>query len=195
MRKCRCFLILMSLLSCSFLLAQVKNEREFRIKKSQFPEKAQLFIQKELTTAKKIRFYKEIDGAKKSYEAKFKKDRLFYSIEFDENGLLEDIEIIIKKIDIPEDSYFAITSYLDKEFKKYKIRKIQQQYSVKAFGAEKNTMKMAFQNLLDPKINYELIISGKKEKEFLDFEIQFAADGSFIQLRKSLPANYDHVLY
>ncbi len=195
MRKYRRVMIFVCLISCTIIQAQVKYEREFRIKKSQFPEKAHLFIEKELNGARKIRFYKEIDGAKRSYEAKFKKDRLFYSVEFDENGLLEDIEILINKIDVPEDSFSKIISYLDKEFKKYKIRKIQQQYSVIAFGNPETTLEKAFQNLLDPKISYELIVSGKKEKEYRDFEVQFNADGSFLQLRKSLPANYDHVLY
>ncbi|MBT8292923.1 MAG: hypothetical protein KJN70_06585, partial [Eudoraea sp.] len=144
---------------------------------------------------KRLRFYKELDSAKTSYEAKFKKDRLFYSVEFDEEGLLEDVEILITEVDIPNSSFQAIQEYLKSNFKKYRIRKIQQQYTLTAFQNVENTLHKAFQNLIDPKINYELIVAGKKDRDFQDYEILFDSEGKLIRLRKSLPANYDHVLY
>ena len=49
--------------------------------------------------------------------------------------------------------------------------------------------------MIDPKINYELIVGGSTNSGFQDYEIQFDAEGNFISMRKSLPANYDHVLY
>ena len=75
-------------------MAQNKYEREHRILKSQFPEKALGLITDKLVGAKRVRFYKEIDSAKISYEAKFKKDKLRYSVEFDTEGTLEDIEVL-----------------------------------------------------------------------------------------------------
>lgn len=177
---------------CSF--AQNKYEREFRIRKVQFPEKALHFIQDRLTDARQIRFYKETDSAKVSYEAKFKKDRLKYSIEFDKDGNLEDVEIRIKEIDIPEDSFLEISKYLQKRFTKFRIRRIQQQYPLLNNDTEQ-TLENAFQNLLLPSLNYELIVAGKKERSFEQFEVLFDAQGQFIKLRKSLPPNYDHVLY
>ncbi|MCE2613335.1 hypothetical protein LVD13_10155 [Flavobacteriaceae bacterium D16] len=175
--------------------AQNKYEREFRIKKSQFPENAYAYLTNELENANRIRYYKEIDSNKVSFEVKFKKDRLFYSIEFDSTGELEDVEILIKEVDIPKSSLEAINAYLKENFTKYRIRKIQQQYSRVAFGSITNTLKKAFQNLIDPKINYELIVGGKTDGNYQDYEILFDAEGNFISLRKSLPANYDHVLY
>ena len=61
--------------------SRVKAEREHRIKKNQFPETAHDFIKEKLQDAKKLRFYKETDTAKISYQARFKKDKLYYSIE------------------------------------------------------------------------------------------------------------------
>ena len=184
------------LLLCFFsAAAQDKYEREFRIRKIQFPENALGFLDSYLKDAKRIRFYKEVDSAKISFEAKFKKDRLHYSIEFDDKGILEDVEIRITVVDIPQESYQAIAKYLKSNFRKYRIRKIQQQYPLSAFGSVEETLKIAFQNLLDPKINYELIVAGKMDRLFQDYEILFDANGKFIRLRKSLPANYDHVLY
>jgi len=175
--------------------AQNKYEREYRIRKVQFPEKALGYIENKLVGAKRIRFYKETDSAKVSYEAKFKKNRLWYSIEFDKMGALEDIEILIKSIDIPNETFKTINNYLSDHFTTFRIRKIQQQYPVTNQETAEETVKNAFQNLMLPYINYELIISGKKESDFNQYEVLFDATGNFKSLRKSLPPNYDHVLY
>ncbi|MBU2947877.1 hypothetical protein [Zobellia uliginosa] len=188
------FLMLFVFLSTGTTFAQIKSEREHRIKKSQFPENARLFLHQKLVNAKRIRFYKEIDGNKVSYEAKFKKDRLRYSIEFNTEGILEDIEIEIQPVDIPNDTYTKITKYLENNFKKFRVKKIQQQYISDGEDIDQ-TLKEAFQNLMLPSIKYELVVNGKKEKEFEQFEILFNADGKFELIKKALPPNYDHVLY
>lgn len=180
--------------SSSFAQNKYKYEREHRIKKSQFPEKALDLIEKKLLEARRIRFYRETDSTKTSFEAKFKQDRLKYSVEFDEEGTLEDVEIVIKPVDIPDDAFSRMNEYLTDNFVKYRIRKIQQQYPV---GDEEvdTTFRNAFQNLMLPGIKYEIMVSGKKEKGFHKFEIRFDAEGNFSKIRKSLPPNYDHVLY
>lgn len=178
-----------------FSSAQYKYEREYRIRKVQFPEKALSYIHEKLMDAKRIRFYKETDSSKVSYEAKFKKDRLWYSIEFDKEGMLEDIEILVMPADIPDDSFNKIQHYLSEYFKKHRIRKIQQQYPFSETESPETTIKNAFQNLMLPSINYELIVSGKKEKTTEQFEVLFDAEGNFKSIRQSLPPNYDHVLY
>lgn len=183
------------LLQFSAGFCQVKVEREHRIKKNQFPETAHDFIKEKLKDAKNIRFYKETDTTKITYEAKFKKDRLHYSVEFDESGKLEDIEILIKEVDVPEDSWSNITKFLEEKFNKHKIRKIQQQYPITSAETAETTLNNAFQNLLIPSLNYELMVRGKTKGNHADFEILFGAEGGFIKMRESLPANYDHVLY
>ncbi len=196
MKKYKCFLLLiMALFQYSTGLSQVKVEREHRIKKNQFPEAAHDFIKEKLKDAKKIRFYKETDTTKISYEAKFKKDKLHYSVEFDESGKLEDIEILITEVDVPEDSWSNIAKFLEEKFDKHKIRKIQQQYPITSDEKAETTLKNAFQNLLIPSLNYEIMVRGKIQDNHADFEILFGAEGDFIKMRESLPANYDHVLY
>lgn len=181
---------------CGFIgVAQNKYEREYRIRKTQFPQKALAYIQEKLLDAKRIRFYKETDSTKISYEAKFKKDRLWYSVEFDQEGVLEDIEILIKPVDIPDDCYAAIKNHLNGIFIKYRIRRLQQQYPISKDEIIETTVKNAFQNLMLPSINYELIVDGKKSNTFEQFEILFDAKGQFKSIRKALPPNYDHVLY
>ncbi len=168
-------------------------EREFRIEQSEFPINAQHLISPHIQDSKRIRYYQEIDGNKKSFEVKFKKRRLHYSIEFDESGALEDVEFKISPVDIPDESWKKITDYLKRNFGKFSIKKIQQQHPLTSNDAKK-TLVDAFQNLLLPHINYEIVFSAKKEK-FERYEALFNADGEFVRLRKSVSTKYDHVLY
>ena len=186
---------LMALVFCCSVSAQAKYEREFRIKKAQFPAASFEIAAPFLDDVKKLRFYKEIDSSKQSYEIKFKRDKLHYSAEFNDRDELEDIEVGVTQVDIPEESFQAIEKYLGTNFTKYKIRKIQQQYPRNAFSSTEETFRNAFQNLLAPELNYELIVRSKTEQGYLDYEILFDSAGGFLQQRKSLPPNYDHVLY
>jgi hypothetical protein len=188
--------ILILLLFLGFTgFAQVKSEREFRIKKSQFPVAALEKAQPHLEGVRKLRFYKEIDAGRVSYEIKFKKARLHYSVEFSDSGELEDIEVRIKPVDIPEDAWKAIEDHLSGSFLKYKVRKIQQQYRRASFPSDSVTFRNAFQNLLLPEIRYELMVYTKTRDGYQDYEITYDARGAFIMMKQSLPPNYDHVLY
>ena len=177
------------------LQAQVKYEREFRIRKSQFPEAARTLMIPYTESARRLRFYREIDSNRSSYEMKFKLSRLHYSVEFSPDGVLEDVEIRVKPVDLPESSWQAIKSDLRQRFKSHKIRKIQQQYPNLAFPAVEETLRNAFQNLLLPQLRYEIVVRARESSGFLDYEILYDAEGNFLNLRKSLPPNYDHVLY
>ena len=177
-----------------FVFGQVKNEKEYKINRSELPEGVETLLSPYTQDAKRIRYFLEIDGDKKSFEAKFKKGRLRYSVEFDESGSLEDVEFIIKPTDIPNDSWSNMLQYFKKSFSKFTIKKIQQQYPVKDKSPTK-TLSDAFQNLLLPYLNYELIISAKKDRGFEQFEILFDSEGQFLEIRKSIGSKYDHVLY
>ena len=183
------------LLTCSnSCFSQEKKEREQRIQLHEFPEVALSSLQPYLEGVKRLRFYREVDGDKTSLEAKFKKGRLFYSIEFDSLGALEDAEYIIKKVDIPAESWKRIEGYIDENYTNARIKKIQQQYPSKGQDYKK-TLRDSFQNLLLPYINYELIVSSKDKKGFQEYELLFDSKGDFLKSRKSSPQKYDHVLY
>lgn len=193
MKKYNLFLVIL-LLCANALSGQLKYEREYRIRKSQFPEKALLLVQKNVTNAKKLKFYKEINASEINFDAKFKKDRLWYSMQFSEDGTLENIALKINSIDIPEENYTEILEYLKQTFSSYKIKNIRQQYVVDKNDDE--ILKIAFQNLITPNLKYKFLVQGKKNtKGSEEFEILFHADGTSIALKKSLPPNYDHVLY
>ena len=185
------------LLCASATMAQgkYKYEREYRIKKNQFPNKAHALLQNKVKEARKVKYYREVDSSKVSYSAKFKLDRLAYKAEFDSAGTLENIEILIKEVDMPNESLNSIQKHLNSKFSKYRTLKIYQQYNVAEFNTIEETLFNAFQNLLLPAVKYDLLIAGKREKGFEDFEVLFDSEGNYLSMRKSLPANYDHVLY
>ncbi|NNJ89682.1 MAG: hypothetical protein HKP53_09790 [Eudoraea sp.] len=191
----RLLIIILISAYCLQATAQAKYEREYRIKKAEFPEMAHALLANEMPEVKRLKYYRETDSAKTSYEAKLKKDRLHYSIEFDSEGVLEDIEITIKEVDLPNATFLSIREYLSKSYAKYNIRKIQQQYPVIEGKPIKKIVREAFQNLMLPYINYELIVSCKTKDGRQDFEFLFSSEGTFISKRKLLPPNYDHVLY
>ncbi|WP_424499543.1 hypothetical protein [Robiginitalea sp.] len=185
----------LALVFCCSLNAQAKYEREFRIKKSQFPQASLQLAEPFLDGVRKLRFYKEIDSSRQRFQIKFKRDKLKYSVEFNDEAVLEDIELGITEVDIPEASFQAMEAYLKDHFSKYKIRKIQQQYPRTAFSSTEETFRIAFQNLILPEIRYEFIVHAKTPDGSMDFEILFDAEGKILKQRKSLPPNYDHVLY
>jgi hypothetical protein len=184
-----------SLLWCFPAFAQAKYEREYRIKKADFPQEALALIKDEMKGVKRLRFYQEIDSSTIGFKAKFKKDRLFYGVEFNSESELQNVEIQIQETDIPNDALESITGQLKESYSKFKIRKIQQQYPLKIGDPLGSLLKDAFQNLLLPYVNYELIVSCKTDTGSLEFEYLFDAEGNFLSKRESLPTNYDHILY
>jgi hypothetical protein len=175
--------------------AQHKYERESRIKVEECPNNSYEMIQEYLEDAKRVRFYQETDSIKKSFEAKFKKGRLHYSVEFNQNGVLEDVEFQIKERDIPNDTWESILHYLDENHTKYRIKKMQQQYPVVEDQSMEQTLHNAFQNLILSEVNYELVFAAKENKAYQEYEALFDSEGKLIRIRKSYPSGYDHVLY
>lgn len=188
------FLIVVFLVGC-YSSAQEKVERQHRIKKSQFPSEALALITQNSTELKRLKFYREVDTAQKTYTAKFKKSRLFYEIDFDQNGEFKSIAFNVKQVDVLEDSYQNIKEYLSQNFEKAKIRKMLQQYRKGIDDDSEKIIKNAFQNIINNTISYRLLIRAKKDGNSADYKITFNSDGEFEQLQKALPANYDRVLY
>lgn len=71
---------------------------------------------------------------------------------------------------------------------------MQQQYPVQKDSLSK-TLHNAFQNLILPEVNYELVFSAKESNGFQEYEALFNSEGQLIRIRKSFPPSYDHVLY
>lgn len=169
--------------------SQSKLEIEERIAKEKAPFPAQKFIDS-LHFSSKIKWYLEKDYIKTTYEAKTKEKRKKYSIEFDSLGQIEDIELEINWKRIPTSTQNAICEKLHTEFEKFKIKKIQIQYT----GLKKDLFdfKVSTQNLT---IKYEIVVKGKKESQNSFYEYLFSDKGKLEQKLEFDFRNIDHLEY
>ncbi len=195
MMKYSLFLVCICFMFSFPLLGQATYEREFRIKKSEFPQTARALVEEDVMGARRIRYYKEIDSVIVRFIVQFKKERLLYKLVFGSSGDMEDIKLLVKEVDVPEEVFESMSKHIGKDFRRYKIRILYQQYPVTGKREIKTVMRDAFQNLLLPYIQYELLVSCRTDPGREEYIYLFDADGSFISRRKSLPPNYDHVLY
>lgn len=188
-------LAVLTLISLQALLSQSKNEKEERIKRSDFPEKIQNIIKSLPKECKRLKFYKETDGTKKSYEVKFKYKKQHYSLEFSENGMIEDIEVLTKLNDIKLPIKKQIKIYFKQSFDKHKLIKIQKQY---VYSKEIKPSQFII-DVLNKKakatINFEIIaeVKSKKTREIREFT--FNNNGQFLRDRTLNLTSYEHDLY
>jgi len=168
------FFLLLVCLSFNVLFSQQKFEKEYRIDQTGVPEKAVEII-KDWNFNKKIKWYAEESQDGKTFEAKVCYQKKNISVEFSENGELIDVEKTVKFRDLSEEIQQKIKSSLSERFRKYRIKKIQIQYT----GNQKVIYEALFQTKYKEEtgINYELIVKGKKEKSYQNFEILINSKG------------------
>lgn len=174
------------------LFAQEKFEKESRIKKTNVPLKARLFIDS-LQAQHTIKWYKEEGLLENTIEAKFKNDKTLYSVEFDTLGNIQDLEIEINWEDMPSSVGDSILALLKKDCIKNKIIKIQRQYS------GKELIPLSFENFHLKReslvINYELIVRCKEQNNVVLFEYLFDEKGLFISKSTIVFKNSSHLEY
>lgn len=172
-----------------------KVEKEDRIPLEEMPEKASSFLKENLPeNIRKARYYYETDGKHTSYEAKFKYARRRFSVEFNTEGRLEDVEITAEKNELIKTVYNNIEAHLDKNHERFRIEKIQAQYLTNE-DTDKNTFtrSLNFQNFQPDK--YELIVATKEAGKLEKFEMLFDAMGIFVEKRKIIMNSYDYLLF
>lgn len=193
MKKSILFLIFMSF-TTHFLWSQTKNEQEERVSLNAFPSKAITVINTLPNTCKRLRFYKEIDGSKESFEVKFKYKKQRYSIEFSTDGTIEDIEVITKLKHIDDTVKTTIKNYYKTSFLKHKFIKLQEQYVYNTTMKATNFVSGVLAKTTTIS-NYEIIAEVKSESKRNIREFTFNANGDFVNSRLLNPSSYEHVLY
>lgn len=188
----RCTPLLLFFISATFLQAQSKYEKEDRIDAQEVPQLARSFVE-ELGFTDKIKWYIEEGLNKISYEAKTKQHSKKYSVEFSKDGVIEDIEIKINKKEVDPAVWDKITTYLKATYDKYKVCKIQKQYT----GAERELIKSVRQNhrTTGTTLKYEIEIKGKKDGEYQMVEFLFDEGGHPLQQAIIIQKNTDHLEY
>lgn len=188
-----CILLLIALQYSNNLCAQEKFEKESRIRQKDVPVKALHFIESSDLKKSNIKWYLEEGLNKKSIEAKFKLNKVRYSIEFDTLGNVEDIEIETVWEDLNSQLKDSISLHLKKDCLKYKIVKVQIQYS----GSETALFSKlkANENNQDLTINYELIVKCTLQNKVELFEYLFSESGKPLSVSKIIFKNSSHLEY
>ena len=174
------------------LCAQEKFEKESRMKEQDVPSKAVQFIDA-LNIENKVKWYLEEGLEHNSIEAKFKRHKKKYSIEFDTLGTIEDVEIEIKEKAFSPKLNEAIQSQLQKNCVKHKVVKIQIQYS----GSHSALLKQLNSKEITSgiTINYELIVQCKSTDGVDLFEYVFSDTGELISMARIIFKNSSHLEY
>ena len=168
-----------------------KKEREEKISLDLFPKNAVEVVTELGNARKKVTYYRETDAEKISYEAKLKYLSRKYSIEFDENGLLEDVELDSRKRRIPKETLFKINKTLDSVAEKYRIEKVQEQY----VAGDQSTQQIKEHIERDNFDNYELIVAFKDKRKIYRKEFLFDKNGNFLSQRDIKRLEYDFLLF
>lgn len=172
-----------------------KMEKEDRIPLEEMPATASSFLKENLPeNIRKLRYYYETDGEHTSYEAKFKYARKNFSVEFDIEGRMEDVEVTAEKNELNKAIYKNIETHLEKNHERYRIEKIQAQYLSKNAN-DKNTLNRSLNFHEFQPDNYELIVATKDEGELEKFEMLFDSTGMFVEKRKIIMNSYDYLLF
>lgn len=172
-----------------------KIEKEEDIKREQMPEGAQEYLLQNIPEdINKLRHYYETDGDKESFEAKFKYNRHRFSVEFNETGTLEDIEVQVKKNDLEDVVLEKIENYLDTQHDRFKIEKIQAQFQSDNKNPEQ-TMKRARKFDKNSPDHYELIVATKNKGKLKKYEMLFDANGNFENEREIIRNSYDYLIF
>jgi len=188
------WILLTLLCSIKVVNAQdIKNkfEREYSIKQSEVPLKANNFINKTLNG--KVKWYGEENLQGKAIEAKGKKDKKFYSVKFDTLGNIQDVEVVVSFNSLSKEIQTKIQKELEKQFSSIKIIKTQIQWLgsqevLKQLLNKENTTE-------DYSTNYEIVIKGKSNSHYEQYEVLFNEQGKLVDKAKIIQKNDQHLIY
>ncbi|PLX19636.1 MAG: hypothetical protein C0599_10750 [Salinivirgaceae bacterium] len=195
--KLLAFLIIFLIVFSDNSIAQVsvKNEIEKQIDAELFPQNALAVIQSQLSNAKRIKYYIEVNNADTSYEVKFKKNKSLYSVEFSREGLFEDVEMLIAHKEFSNEIKSNIHKYLNDNFIKHKIKKIQVQYKHPSITLEQLNS-LFNEDTQNFNISYEIEIAVKHEDGSpAMYEFHFDSLGQYIDKRIFKQQGDDNILY
>ncbi|MEM7106121.1 MAG: hypothetical protein AAF502_23515 [Bacteroidota bacterium] len=168
------FVFIFFAISVSLLQGQQKFEKESRINEREVPQPALDFIS-EIGFTKKVKWFKEQSLTGTTVEAKTKFNDSKYSLEFNLDGEVEDVEYIVGWAYIPTATQTKISDFLNSAHQKTKIVKIQAQYTGNDEALIQKVKKM------DSKpgiiVKYEMEIKAKTNGKYEMIEYLFSENG------------------
>nr|WKN39133.1 hypothetical protein K4G66_10525 [Tunicatimonas sp. TK19036] len=179
----------------SYAQNNVKEEVEKRIKAEEMPKAAMSILSDWLKDSRRVRFYYETDGDHQTYETKLIRNERHFSIEFDNSGVLMDIEELINTEQLPDAVIETIHNVLSRTYEKHKIRRIQRQFLPK--NSDENLLNtiLSFSEETEQFINYEIEVNVKEQSRMRAYEILFDAEGQILDQRLIVRRSLDNLLY
>lgn len=184
------------LLATSALLAQeVKREFEKSITRDEVPAKALEIAAPMIEDADNLRYFYEQNTGGEFYEIKLLRENRYFSIEFYQDGRLMDIEELVPLGDIREEARELIQSYFEENFRRYRLTRIQIQYSDDL--PDRVVRGVMNKNTDDLRIRYEIeaIVKGGEEDLFGPYEFLFDEKGELLNSREIEERATDNVRY
>ncbi len=186
--------IIIMIVLTNLIFAQTKYEKEYKLDKKEVPQSALEFIET-LRFDSKIKWYKEEGIDKTSIEAKTKFHSKKYSIEFDNDGKIEDIEIEKKWKHLSETIKSSITEYLKDNYNKHKVCKSQIQFTGQSNNLIDAIVNKTFEKTIGITTNYEIVAEVKHKGRHQQMEFLFDSQGGIISKSIILPKNTDNLEY
>lgn len=189
--------VIILFISSPILKAQaVKNEVEDSIKREEMPKNALETLDEFWQGLNDIRYYFQTDGDSQAYEAKLEWQGNSYSIEFDDSGKVLDVEQLIEWDQVSSSASEGIGEYLQKEFRRVNITRLQRQYI--ADDEDDSDDEDFIDDILegdeeDFEIRYELEVEGRSGRQIGAFELLFDHSGDLIQRRKIERRSVDNI--
>lgn len=160
--------------------AQEKNEVEKRIKKSEVHEDAVDWLKDAYENKRKTKWYFQTDGDEEMFEAKLKHKKHLHSVEFNLEGEVQNVEVLIKEKEIDKEVHQNIINYLKNNYNKYSFSKIQKKYTGEGDDLEDMIDENEFEDIT---INYEIEYYGKSDSDDELWEGIFDENGIFLSKR------------
>jgi hypothetical protein len=178
MNKVKLSILFLFLAAYSF--AQEKNEVERRVKKSEVAEAAKDWLKDAYENKRKTKWYFQTDGDKEVFEAKLKHRKHLHSVEFNLEGNVQNIEVLIKEKELDPEVYQNLIDDLNRNFNKFSISKLQIQYTGEPDDLEDLIDEDEFENIT---IHYEIEFYGKSDTEDELWEGLFDSKGKLLEKR------------
>ena len=183
--------IVLFMLLHSPLWCQYKFEREFRVPEHDVHIASRNFMDS-AGIDKKIKWYREESQDGTTVEAKVRHLGARHSIEFDTAGNLLDIEVEVRLRDLEAETERNIVKSLDSVFSKYKIRRIQAQWS----GSRQKQLLLlqSGQSIDRAASRYEIVIKGKRDSGNSKFyEVLIEANGGIVKILPIITRSVDNL--
>ena len=171
--------------------SQEKIEKESGIKASQVPSPAKEWLEDAFENVDKPKWYLELSQQGKSYEAKFKYNNHFHSVEFDSLGNVQDVEIELKESELNPEIWKEIQAYFDSDYLEVKVEKIQRHLAGSPSDLEDYFDEEESEGIIT---RYEIVYQGKNDLWEL-WEAIFDKNGVFLSKLKVQIRTNHHLIF